>query len=408
MAGVAMTATDDATKAQALARQSQASDYLERARALVPLVDSEAEEAERTRAVTDKVAQALRESGLPWMLVPQRLGGGGLGLADCVEVIETVTAADASVGLILQAYTIGNGLWAGFLTPSAAQQLFLRDDRKVLCGTPFPPGRATVVDGGVKVTGRWPFGSGAKHADLIGGGAIVCDDEGNQRLNPDGSPDMRFVLLPKAQVTLEGNWNVSGMVGSDSQDFSADGVFVSDEMAPPVISPGTEPYQPDGMYRMSVYTFTVPGHAAVALGLTRRALQEVANLTAGKKRLGYPTPVDEYPVFLSDFSKYDAMYQSARAYLLDTLREAQGYADREGSLTPELESRVRQASTWTHHVAEPVVNFARHWAGTKGFKEPSALARVGRDLAVAGTHVQVDPITLVEAGPALLDSWKTN
>jgi len=215
---------------------------------------------------------------------------------------------------------------------------------------------------------------------------------------------MRFAILPKDQVTLEGNWEVSGLVGTDSQDYSADEVFVPDDMAP--IAPAVNPHLPDGMFRMGVYNFTVPGHASIALGLMRRSLQELAKLTEGKQRQGYPGSVDEYPVFLSDFAKHEATYQGARAYLLNTLEEAQDYADREGSLSPELASRVRQASTWAHQVAEPIVAFARLWAGTGGFREPSPLARVGRDLAVAVTHVQVDPITLVDAAPALLESWK--
>jgi alkylation response protein AidB-like acyl-CoA dehydrogenase len=407
MAGVAMTVTDSAAEVGRLYRGPQAADYLARARALVPLVESEADEAEQQRTVTVKVAQALREAGLPWMLVPQRLGGGGLRIADCVEVIETIAAADGSVGLILQAYAIGNGLWSGFLTPAVAEQLFLSDDKKTICGTPFPPGRATLVDGGVRVTGRWPFGTGAMHADYILGGVAVHDGEGNPRLNPDGGPEMRLVFMAKDDVTLEGNWDVSGMVGTASQDFAADEVFVPEELAPHFIGPTTEPYQPDGMFRIGLFPFTVPGHAAVALGLMRRALREVATHTQAKQRSGYPTPVDEYPVFLSEFAQHEARYQSARAYLLNSLREAQDYADREGSTTPELASRIRQAATYAHEVAEPLVSFARLWAGTKGFREPSPLARVGRDLAVAATHVQVDPITMVEAAPALLDSWKS-
>jgi len=387
-------------------REFGASDYLERARALVPLIDKEAEEAERTRTVTDKVAHAIRESGLPWMLVPKSLGGGGLRIADCIEVNELITAADASVGWILQAYAFGAGLMGGLLAPSGAERLFLRSDQQIVCGAHAPTGRATLVDGGLNVTGRWSFGSGAKHADYIGGGVMVYDDGGDLRLHPDGSPDYRFVIMAKDQVALEGNWSVSGLVATDSQDFSADGVIVAEDMAA-IFSATLEPYQPDGMYRMGLQNVAVAGHASIALGLMRRALHEVAKLSEGKKRLGYPGPVDEYPVFLTEFAKHEAIYQAARAYVLEAFQEAQAYADREGSLTPELASRVRQASTWAHQVAEPVVTFARLWAGTQGFRDPSALARFGRDVAVAVTHVHVDPITLVEAAPPLLESWKT-
>jgi alkylation response protein AidB-like acyl-CoA dehydrogenase len=387
-------------------RTPEGSDYLERARGLVKLIESEAEEGERTRTVTDKVAHALRESGLPWMLVPKSMGGGGLKIFEAVEVTEQIAAADTSAGWILQAYVWGGGLHAGMLPPSGAKRLFLGGNKQTICGSFAPPGRGFIVDGGLKITGRWAFGSGAKHADYIGGGVKVYDDEGNVRRNADGGPDIRFALMRKDQVTLEGNWDVSGLVGTDSQDYSADGVVVPDELIGN-ISTAVEPNLPDGMYRMGTYTITVAGHASMALGLMRRALKEVAELTRGKERLGYPVPVDEYPLFLSEFAKHEAMYQAARLYVLDALREAQAYADRERSITPELAGRVRQASTWAHQVAEPVITFARVWAGTKGFREPSALARVGRDVAVAVTHVQVDPITLVDSAPALLDAWRS-
>lgn len=386
-------------------RTPAGSDYLERAQGLVKLIESEAEEGERTRTVTDKVAHALREAGLPWMMVPKSMGGGGLKVFEAVEVTERIAAADTSAGWILQAYAWGGGLHAGMLPPSGAKRLFL-DNKQTICGSFAPPGRGFIVDGGLKITGRWSFGSGAKHADYIGGGVKVYDDSGNVRLNEDGGPDIRFALMRRDEVTLEGNWDVSGLVGTDSQDYSADGVFVPDTMVAN-ISTGVEPNLPDSMYRMGTYTYTVAGHASMALGLMRRALKEIAELSRGKERLGYPVPVDEYPLFLSEFAKHDAMYQTARLYVLDALREAQDCAEQQGSVTPELTGRVRQASTWAHQVAEPVITFARVWAGTKGFREPSALARVGRDVAVAVTHVQVDPITLVDSAPALLDAWRS-
>jgi alkylation response protein AidB-like acyl-CoA dehydrogenase len=291
------------------------------------------------------------------------------------------------------------------LPPAGAKRIFV-ENQQLICGSFAPPGRGYVVDGGLKISGRWSFGSGAKHADYIGGGVLVYDDAGNKCLDEAGNPDIRFALMTRDQATLEGNWDVSGLVGTDSQDYSADGVIVPDELVAN-ISAGVEANLPDSMYKLGTYTFTVAGHASMALGLMRRALKEVAELTRGKERLGYPVPVDEFPIFLSEFAKHDAMYQTARLFVLDAFREAQQHVEREGAITPELSGRVRQASTWAHQVAEPVITFARGWAGTKAFREPSALARVGRDVAVAVTHVQVDPITLVDSAPALLEAWRS-
>ena len=48
---------------------------IERARALAPLITSEADEIERTRRLTKPVVTALIENGLYRALLPQSLGG---------------------------------------------------------------------------------------------------------------------------------------------------------------------------------------------------------------------------------------------------------------------------------------------------------------------------------------------
>jgi alkylation response protein AidB-like acyl-CoA dehydrogenase len=381
--------------------------YLKRAHALVPLIESEAPEGERTGTLTDKVVVALRESGFPWMMVPKGAGGGGLRISECIEVNELITAADASTGWVLQAYMFAAWMHAGFLPPSGAERLFGDGSPKILAGSLAPPGRATRVDGGLKINGLWNFGSGAKHADYVGGGVLVHDEAGNLITEADGSPEFRLAFVPRDQVSLQGNWAVSGLVGTDSQDYAVKDVLVPEDQTV-LATPSAKPYRPEGSYLMGLLNIAVAGHAAIALGLMRRALREVALLTEGKQRLGYPVPVDEHPLFLSEFAKHEVLYQTSRAYILESFRAAEASAENEGSVAEELISRVRQASTHAHDVAEDVVRFTRYWAGTKGFREPSAISRVARDLAVAVTHLQVDPITYIAAAPALLSFWKTN
>jgi alkylation response protein AidB-like acyl-CoA dehydrogenase len=380
--------------------------YLDRAKALTPLIQSEAAEIERSRSVTPKVIEALRDAGLLWIMVPEDLGGAGLGVADCLEISEQIAAADGSTGWVFQAYVWAAGIQAGFLPESGARRLFAGHRPEILCGAFAPTGRGTLVDGGLRVTGRWQFGSGSEHATYVGAGVMVYDEAGELRLNEDGSPDTRFVWVPRDQVTLEGNWDVSGLVGTDSQDYSVTDAFVPDDLWMSTAA-GAMPVRSEGWYSMGLMGIAVAGHASIALGLMRRALHEVALNTAGKQRLGYTSPIDEFPVFQFEFAKHEADYQGARAYTLEAFREAEEMADREGAVTPEMASRVRQAATWSHHVSERVVNFARVWSGTRAFREPSLVGRAVRDISVATQHVMVDNVSLVGAAPALIESWKT-
>jgi alkylation response protein AidB-like acyl-CoA dehydrogenase len=401
--------TDTATLPEVPASEfgSKAEDYLRRARELTPLIESESGAIEEGRSLTPKVVEALRDSGLFWMMVPEDLGGGGLGVADGLAVAEQITAADGSTGWVFQAYAWAAGLQAGLLPDSGARRLFAGEKPEILCGTFAPTGRGTLVEGGVRITGRWQFGSGSEHADFVGAGVMVYDESGQPRKNPDGTFDTRFVLVPRDEVTLEGNWDVSGLVGTDSQDYSITDSFVPDDLW---ISTATsaKAVRSESFLAIGAMGIAVAGHTAIALGLMRRALHEVAKATEGKTRLGYPVPIDDHPVFHYEFAKHEAEYQGARRYAMGAFREAEEMAAADGSITPEAAARLHQAATHAHQVSERVVNFARVWAGTKAFREPSFLARAVRDIGVATQHLQVDPITLVRSAVPLLDSWKTS
>jgi alkylation response protein AidB-like acyl-CoA dehydrogenase len=378
--------------------------YLDRARLIAPLIESEAEAIESAKAVTPKVVAALRDAGLFWVLIPKSLGGGGLSIVESMEVIEEIARADGSTGWAFMANSIGTGIAAGYLPESGSKLLFGGDDKAITAGMSAPVGRAVKADGGLRAQGKWQFGSGSDYATWIGCGLQVYDADGNALRGDDGQPDARFAFVPRARVQFNGNWNVSGLVGTGSVDYSIEEQFIPDELVMSTFS--TTPVRTDGVYYLGLLGISVAGHTAVACGLMQRALQEVAKITDGKRRQGYPTAVGDYAVFQFEFAKYEAQYQGARAYAMDLYAKAEEFGAREGFLTPELTARVRQAATYTHHVTQQVVSFAHLWAGTQGFREPSFMGRATRDTSVLTQHLLIDNITMIDAAPALLDVWK--
>jgi alkylation response protein AidB-like acyl-CoA dehydrogenase len=373
------------------------------ARSLIPLIEADAEEIERNRDITPRVFQAIKDAELPWALIPEAAGGGGLRLSEFVQVIEQVSSADGSVGWCLHVWASG-ALNVALLPAEGTQFLFGGQDRKVTVGTAFPPGRATRVEGGIRVSGRLQWASGSTYADYVGIGYTLYDDDGSVVMVADGVPDMGMALVRHDEIEFVGNWNTSGLAGTSSVDVAVDDVFVPDHL---VIRFAAEVARPEPLYKMGMMAISIPYHSGMILGMTRRALHEVSKLTDGKVRQGYPVPVGEFPVFQYEFAKHEAAYQAARAYVLSVVEDAQQFAEREGHVTSEHVSRIYQAATYAEQVGEQVIGFARYWAGSPAFREPSRLGRVFRDMAIAVQHVSVDPINLVNAAPDLLESWKT-
>ena len=87
------------------------------------------------------------------------------------------------------------GYYSSFLDDAAARTLWTDLDM-VTAGWVLPAGTARRVDGGYVVDGRWSFGSGCTHADVIVGGCVVHDHDGNLEIGPDGQPVTRIIAAP--------------------------------------------------------------------------------------------------------------------------------------------------------------------------------------------------------------------
>ena len=90
-----------------------------------------------------------------------------------------------------------SGVYSGYLNDAAARSLYPGLDA-VTAGWVAPVGTLEVCDGGYRRSGRWSFGSGVTHADVIVGGARVTEN-GSPRPLADGTPDVRMAMLPAAQ-----------------------------------------------------------------------------------------------------------------------------------------------------------------------------------------------------------------
>jgi|CryBogDrversion2_2_1035213.scaffolds.fasta_scaffold00756_2 indole-3-acetate monooxygenase len=381
---------------------ASSSDFIARARAIRGLIESEADNAERNGTVSLNVVEAMREAQLFWTLCPRELGGAEESILTHMDVLEEVASADASTGWTLMANATATTVAATQCSDAHVARMFGGSRLPVMSLAFAPTGRALPTDDKYKVGGRFGFGSGIAHADWVSGGLMVMDGNAPQML-PNGMPKVVGAFVPRSEVRLHGNWDVTGLQGTGSYDFE-----ISEQVVPQDWTFNqyfTDAHRGGAIAKMGTYAYATGGHTAVVLGIARRALQEIAGLASKRKRLGSSEMIADNSVFRLEFMRHEALYQAARALVHQVYSAAEETA-RNGNPVSAVEmARIRQAATWGHQVAKEVVLFAFGAGASASIRNPSVLGRLLRDITVAAQHIIVDPQTLVDAAPEVIKSW---
>jgi alkylation response protein AidB-like acyl-CoA dehydrogenase len=252
------------------------------------------------------------------------------------------------------------------------------------------------------VRGRFQFGSGSAHAAWIGGGALVKDADGNPERDAAGTPAVLAFVVPRDTVELTGNWDVMGLRGTGSFDYTIREQFV--EAGRTFWLFECEPRCGGAVYRLGSVAFAGIGHAGWALGVARRALDEVrAIAAAGRKRIGGIAMKDEQ-VFQRSLSEKTLELRSARLLVHDTIGNIVRRLERGDPMTKAMRDELVSSVTWQTRACMDVVNFAYMSAGSQGLRNPSILQRCFRDMCVGAQHIYVDPRCWDEMGKGLLES----
>ena len=371
---------------------------LDAAVALAPRIRAAAAETERQRRLSPELVHALAAAGVFRMCVPRALGGGEVDPAAMIETIETIAVADGAAGWSAM---IGatSGVASAYLAEEAAREIYGSDPEVVSGGAFAPLGKATVVDGGYRVSGRWPFASGCEHCAWLMGGSVVLDG-GQPRLLPSGMPDNRLMLLPAAAVRIIDTWDVAGLRGTGSHDIAVDDCFVPAARSLSLVS--DRPRARGPLYAFPVFGLLALGIAAVALGIARRALDELVALAGAKTPTGSRRLLAERPVIQAEVARAEATLGAARAFLAETVGGAWERAQTAGAIEIRERARLRLAATHATLASACAVDLVYGAGGGTAVYAASPLQRCFRDIHVATQHVMVAPATLELAGRILL------
>jgi alkylation response protein AidB-like acyl-CoA dehydrogenase len=365
------------------------------ARSLRSLIEANAAEADTQRSLPEPVTRALAASGLFGMLVPKELGGMEVDPATYIDVIDELSYADGSTGWVVLATTYcmaGASVWLG---PTAIDAMYRGTEGPIACGQIAPLGKAIRIDGGYRVSGTQQFGSGSQIASWFLG-CFVVQKDGAPDLDANGRPKMIWAYAPRSRIRLRGNWDVVGLRATASYDFEFIDQFVPDDFV--IALPMTERPRGGAIYDIPATL----AHAAWAIGMGRRALDEIKQIASHKRRQGRTTLIDQ-PTFQRDFADAVASMEAARLLVHSTFNKW-FEAGQRGTPDIDIRARGRLSGCWVTKVAAEVGRFAYLAAGSDGLRNSAhnRIQRCFRDLQVGATHRHVDHNVEIDSGAVLL------
>jgi alkylation response protein AidB-like acyl-CoA dehydrogenase len=361
---------------------------LERVARLADVIRAGGDEAQRLRRVPQETIDALIDAGLFRFTIPRELGGEDASVRETIEVLEAISAIDASVGWNVMLGSEINAMAAGGMDPALAEEVFLGDPRVVMCGGGGPGsafGRAVAQpDGGFKVWGQSTFISGCHNSTWCFMPAPVFDGDALRLV--EGRPVVRTWFLHRSQWDIVDTWDMAALRGSGSHDVRAEGADVPARFA------GVELMALPARYDNPVYRIPVPlrlayNKAAIATGNARGALDAFVDLARTKKPLLSAVPLKDLPGIQMTMGECEASLRAARAFMFEAM-DAVEEELRRGAEVPSAQAtqHARLACVFAADTSRHLVDEIHTTAGTSAARMDSPLERKLRDAHGAASH----------------------
>jgi len=291
---------------------------------------------------------------------------------------------------------------APYLDPAIAREIF-GPPRGILAWGPDLPGagRGVAVEGGIRVTGRWGFATGSRHATWLGAHVPIFEPDGTPRLNPNGRPFVRTVLFPKSRAEIIDNWQVIGLRGTGSDSYKVADFFVPQQYTCSRDNEA-ERREPGLLYRFTSGMIYAMGFSNVSLGIARGALEAFIELARDKIPRGARKTLRENNVIQSDVAQCEAKLRSARAFIHTTLREMWEEAAEKGDFGRDKHWQLRLAATWAIQTARDVVVTVYNAAGATAIFNENPFERRLRDIHAGTQQGQGRPVHFETVGQILM------
>jgi 3-hydroxy-9,10-secoandrosta-1,3,5(10)-triene-9,17-dione monooxygenase len=368
---------------------------IERARALIPAIRDQQDEAERLGHHTAELDRRFTEAGFYRILQPRRFGGYQFGLPTFWRVMLAVSEGDPGTGWALTLgahHALGIGAW---FSEVGQREIFgPSGDFRAPHRAP-PMGQAQPADGGYVVSGTWDYCSGIAHATHFMGNAMVT-----------GTADRITAVLPRDQVTVLDDWGggaTLGMSSSGSNSVRVDGVFVPAHWTAPAdwthgetMAPGAALHGP--LYCGRIYGVYHAGLVIPVIGAARAALEEYEQIIESKLTY-FPPQIPRYthPDYQRTYGHALALTDAAEAIVLqagDRYMDLAGrWAQTGEPFTREDDVRLFTMIQQAGQLAAQAVHLVFAASSSSAAKRGTRLQRYYRDTSMYHGHIAAQYLT---------------
>ncbi len=362
---------------------------LERVRDLLPTLRERAPEAERLRVIPDSSVKELEETGFFRLLQPRRFDGLEADPVDFYTAVREIAAACGSTGWVCS--VLGVHPWQVALFPDEAQQAVWGEDTAVRLSSSYAPtGKATVVDGGYRLSGKWSFSSGCDHASWVLLGGLVFDDDGNV-------VDFKTFLVPREKYQIVDVWNVVGLRGTGSNDIVVEETFIPEAHTLSMsdtgrcYGPGLQQNDSD-LYKLPFHSMFTTTISTPIIGMATGAYAEHVEMQQKRVRASYVGEKASLDPFAAvRIARASSEIDAAWALTMNNIREEQALVAKGEKIPLEVRLRVRRDQVLGTQRAIDALDALFEASGGRALAEGTYLQRAWRDAHAGRVHAANDP-----------------
>ena len=358
---------------------------LARAQALVETVRARSDATEQDRRLAPETMQAMRDAGIHRILQPARHGGAEAHFSGMVDIVETVSIGCSAAGWCLTQYCSHNcllGYWPG----EGQDEIWEATPDAMVAGVLIPSlGRAVRVDGGWRVSGRWPFASGVWGADWFIATAFT---EG------EGVPKVaQMHAVPRGQFEIIDTWHTAGLRGTGSFDVAVDDVFVPDRRALAIDAtkgggdaPGCA-VNDATLFRLPAFAMFSINQSAVAVGVAQATLDDFIARTRERVARMSGRSMADYATAQLKLAEAHTAIETARLLLHHCCDAGMAVAESGGKAPMPLKTELRAKATMAGKLAAEAVDLLFHLSGGAGLYDRNPISRAMRDMSCIRGHI---------------------
>ena len=362
------------------------------------------DDAQEIRHLPKDCVDALIDEGFFRFALPEELGGENASTLETIEILEAITAIDASVGWNVMLGSEINAMAAGGMDKALAKEIYLDNPRVIMCGGggtgSIPATAVKTADGGFEVTGESTFISGSHSSEWCFMPAPEVEE--GQDISHADPTTTRMRFMHRSEWEILDTWDVAGLRGSGSHTVSAVKSKVRSEHADVdlVVIP---PHYDNPVFRIPVPLRLSYNKVAIALGVASGALDAFVELAHNKVPMLSPSKLMDRPIAQIRIAECEAKYRAARSYVMETMGAVEDELHT-GDPTPGAMTtqNARLACIYAANACMELVDTIHQTAGTSASYMKNPLERKLRDAHGAASHRWVSHSLYQDLGAILL------